>query len=123
PDALVALKQSPQDLYHKNKPKDLFEGAIYTYSNNKEKARPAFERARPIVEKALLESSDDASRHVTLGLILAGLGEKDAAIAEGNRAVELLPESQDALEWPTTAVALAERSAFSGQQEHAVRSL
>src|SRR5437870_258882 len=33
PDALALLKQSPQDLYHKNKPKDLFEGAIYTYSN------------------------------------------------------------------------------------------
>src|SRR5207253_11053422 len=92
PDALALLRQSPQDLYHKNRAKDLFEGSIYTYSNNKEIARPAFERARPIVEKALLESSDDASRHVTLGLILAGLGEKDAAIAEGKRAVELLPE-------------------------------
>src|SRR5437660_11204162 len=106
--------QSHKDLYYKNKPKKLFEGAIYTYSNNKEKARPAFERARPIVEKALLESSDDASRHVTLGLILAGLGEKDAAIAEGKRAFALLTESQDALEGPKTAVALAEIYAWTG---------
>ncbi len=123
PDALALLKQSPQDLYHKNKPKDLFEGAIYTYSNNKEKARPAFERARPIVEKALLESSDDASRHVTLGLILAGLGEKDAAIAEGKRAVELLPESQDALEGPKTAVALAQIYAWTGENDQALQLL
>jgi len=123
PDALVLLKQSPQDLYHKNKPKDLFEGAIYTYSNNKEKARPAFERARPIVEKALLESSDDASRHVTLGLILAGLGEKDAAIAEGKRAVELLPESQDALEGPKTAVALAQIYVWTGENGQALQLL
>src|SRR6266540_883190 len=123
PDALALLQQSPQDLYHKNKPKDLFEGAIYTYSNNKEKARPAFERARPIVEKALLESSDDASRHVTLGLILAGLGEKDAAIAEGKRAVELLPESQDALEGPKTAVALAQIYAWTGEKDEALELL
>jgi len=123
PDALALLQQSPQDLYHKNKPKDLFEGAIYTYSNNKEKARPAFERARPIVEKALLESSDDASRHVTLGLILAGLGQKDAAIAEGKRAVELLPESQDALEGPKTAVALAQIYAWTGENNQALQLL
>ncbi len=123
PDALALLQQSPQDLYHKNKPKDLFEGAIYTYSNNKEKARPAFERARPIVEKALLESSDDASRHVTLGLILAGLGKKDAAIAEGKRAVELLPESQDALEGPKTAVALAQIYAWTGEKDQALQLL
>ena len=35
-----------------------------------------------------------------LGMVLAGLGEKDAAIAEGKRAVTLLPESQDALDGP-----------------------
>ena len=64
-------------------------GAIYTFLNDKEKAVSAFEQARPIAEKALRESPDDASRHVTLGLILAGLGEKNAAIAEGKRAVEL----------------------------------
>jgi len=123
PDALALLRQSPQDIYHKNKPKDLFEGAIYTYSNNKEKARPAFERARPIVEKAVRESWDDASRHVTLGLILAGLGEKDAAIAEGKRAVELLPESQDALEGPKTAVALAQIYAWTGENDQALQLL
>jgi TolB-like protein len=123
PDALALLQQSPQDLYHKNKPKDLFEGAIYTYSNNKEKARPAFERARPIVEKALLESSGDASRHVTLGLVLAGLGEKNAAIAEGKRAVDLLPESQDALEGPKTAVALAQIYAWTGENDQALQLL
>ncbi len=78
-------------------PREFFEGAIYTFLNDKEKAVSAFERARPIAEKALRESPDDASRHVTLGFILAGLGEKNAAIAEGKRAVELLPESQDAL--------------------------
>src|SRR6266496_1321738 len=51
---LAVLQQSPQDASHFDKPRELFEGAIYTFLNDKEKARPAFERARPIVEKALL---------------------------------------------------------------------
>ena len=38
--------------------------------------------------------------HMTLAMVLAGLGEKDAAIAEGKLAVALLPETQDALDGP-----------------------
>ena len=122
PDALALLKQSPQDVSHA-KPRGLFEGAIYTFLNDKEKAVSAFERARPIAEKALRESPNDASRHVTLGLILAGLGEKDAAIAEGKRAVELLPESQDAFDGPKTAVALAQIYAWTGENDQALQLL
>ena len=123
PDALALLKQSPQDGSHYDKPRELFEGAIYTFLNDKEKALSAFQRARPIAEKALRESPDDASRHATLGLILAGLGEKDAAIAEGKRAVELLPESQDALDGPKTTVALAQIYAWTGENEQALQLL
>ena len=108
PEALALLKQSPQDVSHYERPKEFFEGAIYTYLSDKKNALAAFDRARSIAEKASRESPDDPSRHVTLGLILAGLGEKEAAIAEGKRAVELLPESQDALEGPKMNVALAQ---------------
>src|SRR5438034_3937453 len=123
PDALALLKQSPQDGSHYDKPRELFEGAIYTFLNDKEKALSAFKRARPMAEKAVRESPDDASRHATLGLILAGLGEKDAAIAEGKRAVELLPESQDALDGPKTTVALAQIYAWTGENEQALQLL
>ena len=120
-DALALLQQSPQ-FYH-DKPRELFEGAVYTFLNDREKALAAFERARPIGEKALRESPDEASRHVTLGLILAGLGEKEAAIAEGKRAVELLPESQDAVDGPTITVALAQIYAWTGQSDQALQLL
>ncbi len=122
-DALAVLKQLPQDVSHYDKPRELFEGAIYTFLNDKEKALSAFERARPIAEKALRESPDDASRHVTLGLILAGLGEKDLAIAEGKRAVELLPESQDAFDGPKMTVALAQIYAWTGESDEALQLL
>jgi tetratricopeptide (TPR) repeat protein len=122
-DALAVLQQSPQDASHFDKPRELFEGAIYTFLNDKEKAFSAFERARPIAEKALRESPDDASRHVTLGLILAGLGEKESAIAQGKRAVELRPESRDALDGPKTTVALAQIYAWTGETDQALQLL
>jgi tetratricopeptide (TPR) repeat protein len=121
-DALALLKQSPQDDSH-YKPKELFEGAIYSFLNDEEKALSAFQHARPIAEKALRESPDDASRHVTLGMILAGLGAKESAIAEGKRAVELLPESQDALDGPKMTVALAQIYAWTGESDQALQLL
>jgi TolB-like protein/Flp pilus assembly protein TadD len=122
PDALALLKQLPQDV-SQHKPRELFDGAIYTFLNDKERALSAFERARPIAEKALRESPDDASRHVTLGMILAGLGEKESAIAEGKRAVDLRPESQDALDGPKTTVALAQIYAWTGESDQALQLL
>src|SRR5882762_5427900 len=122
-DALAVLQQSPQDASHFYKPRELFEGAIYSFLNDKEKALSAFERARPIAEKAVREGPGDASRHVTLGLILAGLGQKELAIAEGRRAVQLLPESQDALDGPKMTVALAQIYAWTGESDQAIQLL
>src|SRR5437660_3418458 len=82
-DAVAVLKQLPGDARSDEKPKEYLEGALYTFVNDKEHARSAFQRARSILEKAIQEGSDDASRHMTLALVLSGLGEKDAAIAEG----------------------------------------
>jgi tetratricopeptide (TPR) repeat protein len=123
PDAIALLKQSPQDVFHYDKPREFFEGAIYTFLNDKEKAASAFKRARPIAEKALRESPSDASRHIILGMILAGLGEKELAIAEGKRAVELLPESEDALDGPKTTVALAQIYTWTGETDQALQIL
>ena len=38
--------------------------------------------------------------HIQLAKLLAWLGEKDAAIAEAQRAMDLRPESKDAFEGP-----------------------
>jgi hypothetical protein len=54
-------------------------------------------------------------------MILAGLGEKDGAIAEGRRAVELQPESQDALDGPKMTVALAQIYAWTGETDQALQ--
>jgi serine/threonine-protein kinase len=126
PETLSLLNQFPQEVIYDGtapSPKAAIEGAIYTYLNDKEKARSAFERARPVAEQALRDGPDDAPRHIILGMILAGLGENQAAIAEGKHAVDLLPESQDAFDGPRCTVALAQIYAWVGEHDQALRLL
>ena len=120
PEALAVLKQLSPDLPHDSKPREFFEGAIYTFLNDKEKANSAFAQARPIAEQSLREAPNNAFRHALLGQILAGLGEKEAAIAEGKRAVNLVPESEDALEGPKATVELAKIYTWTGETDQAL---
>jgi len=125
-EALAALKQMPQEVFHDSAvpmPRTFFEGLVYLYLNDQEKARTAFESARGIAEEALRETPDSAFRHGLLGQILAGLGQKEAAIAEGRRAVELLPESQDAFDGPNATLLLAEIYARTGEKDQALQLL
>ena len=121
--ALAVLKQLPDNVRGDEKPKEYLEGALYTFLNDKQRAHSAFQRARPILEKAIQQGFDDASRHMTLGMVLACLGEKNAAIAEGKRAVALLPESQDALDGPKTTLGLAQIYAWTGENDAALELL
>src|SRR5881296_1146423 len=99
------------------------EGTLYLYLGDKVKAQLAFERARIVAERLVRESPDDAARHEQLGLILAGLGRKEEAIKEGKRAVELLPESQDAFDGPEATASLAQIYAWTGESDEAFRLL
>jgi tetratricopeptide (TPR) repeat protein len=122
-DAVAILKQLPEDVRGDDKPKEYLEGTLYTFVNDQEHARLAFQRARSILEKAIQQGSDDASRHMMLGMVLAGLGDKDAGIAEGKRAMQLLPESQDALDGPKMTLMLAEIYAWTGENDLALELL
>jgi serine/threonine-protein kinase len=104
-------------------PKALLEGMLYRYQGDKEKARIAFEQARVVAEKLVREAPQDSARHGQLGLVLAALGQKEEAINEGKRAVELLPESQDAFDGPQATAALAQIYAWTGEFDEAFRLL
>jgi serine/threonine-protein kinase len=125
-EALQAIQQFPGEILdtHTGRvPKAFFEGLIYHYQGDKLKAATAFEHARVVAEQLLHESPDDAPRHALLGEILAALGQKDAALSEGKRATELLPESQDAYDGPQISAALAEIYAWTGENDEALRLL
>jgi TolB-like protein/Flp pilus assembly protein TadD len=104
-------------------PKAFLEGRLYFYQDDKMKAQAAFEHARPVAERLVREAPDNAARHAQLGTVLAGLGHKEDAINEGKKAVELLPESEDAFAGPKATAALAEIYAWTGESDEALRLL
>jgi TolB-like protein/Flp pilus assembly protein TadD len=104
-------------------PKAFLEGEIYLLQGDEAKARTAFEHARVVSDQLVRAASADPARHGQHGLILAALGQKQEAIAEGKRAVELLPESQDAFEGPQGTAALAQIYAWTGEFDEAFRLL
>lgn len=104
-------------------PKAFLEGSLYLHLGDKEKARAAFEQARPVAERLVREAPDDAARHAQYGAILAGLDQKQEAINEGKRAVELLPESEDAFDGPIMTASLAEIYTWVGEPDEAFRLL
>jgi len=79
-------------------PKIFFEGCIYLAQGDNVNAQKAFELARPEFEASVKEAPASAERHAVLGWLYAFMGRKEEAISEGRRAVELKPESKDAVD-------------------------
>jgi TolB-like protein/Flp pilus assembly protein TadD len=104
-------------------PKAYVAGMIHLLQGDKTGAETELEQAHLVSEKLLREAPDDPARHAQHGLILAALGRKQEAIAEGKRAVELLPESQDALDGPQATATLAQIYAWTGESDEAFRLL
>ena len=100
-------------------PKALLEGIIHCLEGNTPSSQTEFGNARLVSEKLLREAPDDPARHAQHGLILAALGQKEEAIAQGKRAVELLPESQDAFAGPRYTVILAQIYGLTGESDEA----
>jgi serine/threonine-protein kinase len=79
-------------------PKSFLQGFIELAEDNQAQAQKLFESARSSFEKAVEEAPSSADRHANLGWFYAFAGRKDDAIREGRRAVELKPESKDAVD-------------------------
>jgi tetratricopeptide (TPR) repeat protein len=86
-------------------------------------AREALLKAKSIAENQLEQSPDDAVLHVSLAKALAWLGEKDAALAQAQRATELRPENKDAFGGPEIAGGVAEVHAIVGDNDGAIKIL
>jgi len=79
-------------------PKTFLQGCIELAEGKQTQAQELFETARPNFEKAVEEAPLSADRHANLGWFYAFAGRKNEAIREGRRAVELKPESKDAVD-------------------------
>lgn len=122
-----ALLASPLDNFSYfngvDTPRSFFAGEIALLRGSTATARKELEHARDIFAASVKEAPDVAERHAFLGLACALLGEKQRAIQEGNRAVELRPESQDALDGAIFSAVLALIYARTGENTHALALL
>ena len=98
-------------------------GIAYKALGDDTAARAAFLRAKDILEEQVKQKPDDADLRVQFAKLLAWLGEKDAAIGEAQRAMDLRPESKDAFEGPRITEQVAQVYAILGDNARAIKLL
>jgi len=99
------------------------EGLIARMTRDDLKAQSAFTVARAEQDKLVRSRPDDAGALCVLGLIDAGLGQKEDALREGRRAVELLPVDKDATGGTKVIGVLANIAAWVGENDLACEQL
>ena len=90
---------------------------------NESEARIAFTKAREAAEAQVRWLPDNAGLHSQIALTLAFLGDKEGALAEAKRAMEILPESKDAFEGPGITESAAQVHCIVGEHTRAIEML
>jgi tetratricopeptide (TPR) repeat protein len=124
--ALRALGALPTDGCYQDTipfPESWCEGVVAQARGDKTAARAAFTNVRTKVAKLVAEQPDYAEGLCVLGMADAALGNKEGAIREGRRAVELLPVTKDAIIGPLLVQNLALIYAWTGEKNLALEQL
>ncbi len=95
----------------------------YAAMGDSAKAKALYTDVYRDYQAAVRERPGDWDRHMNLGLAAAGLGLKKEAIAEGRRAVELLPITRDAFAGPEYLGYLAQIYVKVGEDDQAIAIL
>jgi serine/threonine-protein kinase len=103
--------------------RNFLKGVIARMLNDEDKARAAFTAARAEQKEPIGTGPGDAGVLCVLGLIDAALGQKEDALREGRRAVELVPVERDAIVGPRTLVYSAMIAAWAGDKDLACEQL
>ena len=99
------------------------EGHLPLGRGDESAARTAFNSARNELSQTVQNQPDYAAALCALGVIDAVLGNKEDAIREGERAVELTPVSKNAIEGATLVRYLAVIYAWTGEKDRAIQRL
>jgi TolB-like protein/class 3 adenylate cyclase/Tfp pilus assembly protein PilF len=99
------------------------EGLLARMTKDEAKAHAAFTKARAEQEKLVQEQPGYGPPLCVLGLIDAALGQKDEALREGRRAIELLPVEEDSLNGSQMLVYFAVIAAWAGEKDTALQYL
>ncbi len=98
-------------------------GFLARMAGDQEKAHAAFTVARDEQEKAVAAQPNSGPRLALLALYKAALGQKDEALRDGRRAMELLPLEKDALNGPRVITMFALIAAWAGEKDVAFEHL
>ena len=101
-------------------PKSFYRGCVALARGAQADARKNFELALPSFEEAVRQAPATAIRHANLGLLYSFMDRKEEAIREGHRAVELEPDSKDAVFGPWMTGYLAMIYARVGETDSAL---
>jgi eukaryotic-like serine/threonine-protein kinase len=104
-------------------PNSWCQGLVARLRGDEPAARVAFTDARSELEQKVHDQPDYAAALCALGVVDAMLGNKEDAVREGQRAVELIPVSKSAVEGPLLIQYLAVIYAWTGQKDHAIECL
>ena len=99
------------------------EGLVARFRGDESAARAAFTTAQKQLEQTVRDQPSYALALCALGVVDAVLGNKQDAIREGERAVELLPVSKNSLEGPMLIQYLAVIYAWTGDKDRAIERL
>jgi serine/threonine protein kinase/cytochrome c-type biogenesis protein CcmH/NrfG len=121
--ALAAMP--PGGCYDENIPfpKSWCEGLVARLRGDKPTAHEAFTRARNELQQTLYNQPGYAQGLCALGVVDAALGNKEDAVREGARAVELIPVSKSVIEGPVLIQYLAVIYAWTGDKDRAIERL
>jgi serine/threonine-protein kinase len=121
-----ALSSMPADgCYDENIPfpNGWCEGLAARLRGDETAARAAFTNARKELVQRVGDQPDYATALCALGVVDAALGNKEDAIREGERAVELMPVSKSSIEGATLMRYLAVIYAWTGEKDRAIEQL
>jgi tetratricopeptide (TPR) repeat protein len=104
-------------------PNSWCEGLAARLSGDESAARSAFNKAREQMQQIVHDQPDYAEALCALGVLNASLGNKEDAIREGLRAVELMPPSKNALEGAMLIQYIAVTYAWAGEKDRAIERL
>jgi len=99
------------------------QGVVAQMKGDKAAANAAFTTARNEAAKLIADQPDYAEALCVLGMADAALGNKEDAIREGRRAVELVPVSKNAIEGALLIRYLAVIYAWTGEKDRALERL
>jgi TolB-like protein/class 3 adenylate cyclase len=99
------------------------EGLLARAMHDEGRAQKAFAAARQEQEQMVQQQKDYGPALCVLGLIDAALGNKEAALQEGRRAMELLPVEKDSMSGQAVMAYFAVIAAWAGEKDLALQQL